>query len=114
MPVGADPEPVRADPESIGRRGHPVGRSRRPAARARWPAAPSPPPAIGRLDAVARPADRATAGAQLKATCRTLSLLLFGVLSLSPLVVVSQRPPSGLGSTVRRRPNWPVKKAFGV
>ena len=39
------------------------------------------------------------------ATCRIFSLLLFGMLSLSPsLVVVSQRPPSGAGSTVRSRP----------
>jgi hypothetical protein len=34
-----------------------------------------------------------------------LSLLLFGVLSLSPLLVVSHRPPSGLGSTVRSPPD---------
>ena len=40
-----------------------------------------------------------------RATCRIFSLLLFGMLSLSPaLVVVSHRPPSGAGSTVRSRP----------
>ena len=39
------------------------------------------------------------------ATCRIFSLLLLGTLSLSPaLVVVSQSPPSGAGSTVRSRP----------
>src|SRR6266508_3791199 len=48
------------------------------------------------------------------ATCRIRSLLLFGVLSLSPLLVVTQMSPSGLGSTVRSRPNWPWKNAFGV
>src|SRR5256886_12936735 len=69
----------------------------------RWPAAPSPPPATG-----------GPLRDQFSATCRILSLLLFGVLSLSPLLVVTQRPPSGLGSTVRSRPNWPWKNACGA
>src|SRR5690242_7367624 len=39
----------------------------------------------------------------------TTSLLLCGVLSLSPLLLVSQIPPSGAGSTVRSRPYVPWK-----
>ena len=43
-------------------------------------------------------------------TRRTFSLLLFGVLSLSPVVlVVIHRLPSIVGSTVRRRPYVPTK-----
>ncbi len=42
---------------------------------------------------------------QPSVTCRIFSSLLFGVLSLSPfVVVVSHSPPPGAGSTVRSRP----------
>src|SRR5436305_2468442 len=58
----------------------------------------------------------ASAGQEsLTSTCRMAQSLLFGVLSLSPpLLVVSHRPPAGLGSTVRSRPYVPVKYARGV